>query len=863
MLISVISYAQIDMPLFDYKEKTTYNIGGIKITGAESRDRNAIKSIVGLREGKEITIPGDDIPKAVKALWKLRLFEDVQIISEKVEDDLIFLEIILVERPTLSRYSIKGEKKGQHTNITDIVDKVMNKGSIVTEDLKNLAIQKIKENYLEKGYMDAEIVIEEVEDELKENAVRLVFNINKNERIKISDIVILGNTKYSDTKLKRKLKNTKEKGSVFKKSKLVAADFKEDKAALIAHYNKNGYRDAVIVQDSMVRRIDGDLQLFITIDEGEQYFFRDIDWKGNSKYTSEQLSTVLGINKGDVYNPELLERRLSFSQDGRDVSSLYLDDGYLFFSPDPVETAVDDQHIDMRIEIYEGPQATIANVDITGNDRTHEHVVRRELRTKPGNKFSRSDIIRSQRSLMNLGYFNPETMDIQTPVNQQNGTVDINYALEERPSDQLELSAGYGGAQSGLIGTLGMTFNNFSVKNLKDRSTWSPLPQGDGQKVSVRAQSNGQAFRSYNLTFTEPWLGGKRPTSFSAGVVHSALNFELFGQGRLNITRLFAGIGSQLKWPDDFFSTNTTVTAEFISLEDYNQNASQFFGEDASGNQIAIETGNFRNFSVTQTFTRSSVADPIYPRRGSRVSLSIQATPPYSLFRSGSPTRSLSADEKEQLIAEENFDRGPGNPMTPGEQADLISQAELATKFRWLEYHKWRFNAEWYFNVVDKFVLAANIKLGFLGSYNSEIGITPFERFELGGDGLNNQSVGITGKDILALRGYEVNDFPLNSESGGGGGAIFDKFTLELRYPLSTNPNSAIYVHSFVQGGNTWSSFDEFNPFDLRRSAGFGVRVFLPMFGLLGFDYGWGFDRSVPAGEGFGKFSIILGFEPE
>ena len=860
MLFSVISYAQIDLPIYDYKVKKTYNIGEIKITGAVNRDRNAIKSIVGLRAGKEITIPGDDIPKAIKALWKLRLFEDVQIVQEKIEDDLIFLEIILIERPTLSRYSIKGEKKGQHSNITDIVDKVMNKGSIVTEDLKNLAIMKIEQEYVEKGYMDAEVTIEEVEDELKENAVRLVFNINKNDRVKISDILILGNTKYSDTKLKRKLKNTREIGSVFKKSKLVAVDFKEDKAALIAHYNKNGYRDAVIVSDSVARRIDGNLQLYITIDEGEQYFFRNIDWKGNSKYTNEQLSTVLGINRGDVYNPELLETRLSFSQDGRDVSSLYLDDGYLFFTPDPIETAVENQFIDMRIEIYEGPQATIANVEISGNDRTHEHVVRRELRTKPGNKFSRSDIIRSQRSLMNLGYFNPETMDIQTPVNQQNGTVDINYGLEERPSDQLELSAGYGGATSGLIGTLGMTFNNFSIKNLKDKSTWSPLPQGDGQKVSVRAQSNGRAFKSYNLTFTEPWLGGKRPTSFSAGVVHSALNYELFGSGKLNITRLFAGLGSQLKWPDDFFSTNTTLSAEFITLDEYNQNASRFFAQDNSGNLIAIETGSFKNFSVTQTFTRSSVADPIYPRRGSRISLSIQATPPYSLFRSGSPIVELSPAEKEQIIIDANGDRGPGNPLSPAQEVAIINERELASKFKFLEYHKWRFNAEWYFNMFDKFVLATNIKLGFLGSYNDEIGITPFERFELGGDGLNNQSVGITGKDILALRGYEVEDFPLNNR---GGGAIFDKFTMELRYPLSTNPNSAIYVHTFLQGGNTWSSFRDFNPFDLKRSTGFGVRVFLPMFGLLGFDYGWGFDKTVSSGDGYGKFSIILGFEPE
>jgi len=848
--------AQIDLPIYDYGEKKTYNIGGITISGAESRDRNAIKSITGLRVGKEITIPGDDIPSAIKALWKLRLFEDVQIQQEKVEDNIIFLAIILVEKPTLSRYSIRGEKKNLHTPITEIVDRVMTKGSIVTEDSKELAIQKIKEHYDDKGFLNAKINIEEVVDELKENSVRLVFNVDKGDRVKISDIIILGNRKYSDRKLKRKLKETKEIGAIFKKSKLVAADYKEDKKSLIAFYNKNGYRDAVITKDSIATRIDGNLQIFLTIDEGEQYFFRNISWKGNSKYSEEDLSRVLGIEPGDVYDPELLANRLSFSQDGRDVSSLYLDDGYLFFSADPVETAVDDHDIDMEIQLYEGPQAIISSVNIAGNDRTHESVIRRELRTKPGNKFSRSEIIRTQQSLMALGYFNPETMDIQPVPNQSNGTVDINYGLEERPSDQLELSAGYGGRNNGLIGTLGMTFNNFSLNNIKDKSTWSPLPQGDGQKLSVRAQSNGKQFRSYNLTFTEPWLGGKKPTSLTVGAVHSAQDYESFGSGKLSISRLFAGVGSQLKWPDDFFSTNTTLTLEWINLSNFSGFGSQFFADG-----VAVTTGNFKNFSITQTLSRSSVSEPIYPRRGSRVSLSLQFTPPYSLFRDRKEGE-IDPVDLEIALDREMLIRGPGNPMTSAEIAAFEQELGLADKFRYLEYHKWRFNAEWYFNIVDKFVIASSIKMGFLGTYNDDLGLTPFERFELGGDGLNNQSAGITGKDILALRGYEVNDLPAN---GLGGGSIFDKYTIELRYPLSTNPNSAIYVHTFVQGGNVWRNFKDYDPFEMKRSVGFGTRVFLPMFGLLGFDYGWGFDQVINPGAqgGFGKFSIILGFEPE
>ncbi|NNE26930.1 MAG: outer membrane protein assembly factor BamA [Saprospiraceae bacterium] len=857
-----VSYAQNEdvKGTFDYSDKRTFNIAKITIEGAESRDRNAIKSIAGLREGKSITIPGDDIPKAIKALWKLQLFEDVQILQEKVEADLIYLKIILVERATLSRYSITGENKNKHQDLTEIIDKIIKKGSIVTEDIKSLAKVKLAEYYIDKGNYDAKIEIEEVEDNVKPNSVRLVFDIDKGDRVKIGNINIIGNRRFPDSKLLRKLKNTKVKGTLLKKSKFVQETYKEDKRALIDFYFTSGYRDATILRDSVWRDYNGDLQIVIEITEGDQYYFRNISWKGNSKYTDEQLSNVLGINKGDIYNPELLEKRLSFSIDGRDVSSLYLDDGYLFFSIDPVETAIVGDSIDMEMQIYEGAQATIDKVEIEGNDRTHEHVIRRELRTKPGSKFSRTNIMRSQRSIMNLGYFNPETMNIETPINQQNGTVDIIYQLEERPSDQLELSAGYGGGTSGLIGTLGVTFNNFSIANIKDRSTWSPLPQGDGQKLSLRAQSNSRFFRSYNFSFTEPWLGGKRPTSFTVGAVHSAFDREFFGQGSLNITRGFVGIGSQLKWPDDFFAINSTLTLETIKLKDYD--FGQFFVELDDGRLINIDNGNFKNFSINQTFSRSSVADPIFPRRGSRVSLSIQFTPPYSLFREDNYWL-LDESEKGMLIDAANRERGPGNPLSPTEEDNLILTEENARKFEWLEYHKWRFNAEWYYNIFDKLVIMTNIKLGFLGAYNGDIGIAPFERFEVGGDGLSNQNVGITGKDIISLRGYGVQDNNVDDRGSSinarGGGAVFDKFTMELRYPLSLNPNSSIYVHGFIQGGNAWENFKEFNPFELNRSAGFGVRVFLPMFGLLGFDYGWGFDR--PGGGT--QFNIVLGFEPE
>ena len=836
------------IPAFDYSEIKEYKIGGIEVSGAESRDRNAIKSIAGLQVGKTIKIPGDHIPKGVKALMRLRLFEDVQILQTKLEDELLFLEIILKERPTLSRHSFQGIKKVGHDDLNDILENTISKGSIVTEDVKELSRIKILEYYENKGFLNAKIKIKEFKDEKKENAVRLVFDIDRGDRVKIQELYFRGNEIVSSNKLRRKMKNTKRKKVLLKKSKYIVDDYKEDKNTIINYYNSIGYRNAKIVQDSIWKDAMGQMYIRLDIDEGDQFYLRNIVWKGNSKYTDDQLANIFGIFRGDVYNPDIIQSRLTFSQDGRDVSSLYLDDGYLFFTIDPVETAVVGDSIDLEMQIYEGPQATISDVIIKGNDRTHEHVIRRELRTKPGNKFSRSDIIRSQRELMNLGYFNPETMNIAPQVNQAQGTVDIVYELDETPSDQLELSAGYGGNQ-GLIGTLGLTFNNFSLRNFKDRSTWNPMPQGDGQKFSGRIQSNSRFFRSFNLVFTDPWLGGKRPNSFTAGFVASTYDYEILNSGKLGIYRFFTGLGSQLKWPDDFFSSSTTLSLEFLNLNRYN--FGNFSVEDSN-----IETGNFKNFSIKQVISRSSIAEPIYPTRGSRVTLTLQFTPPYSLFRD---TQGYTSEEVKTRVDDENRRRGSGNLMSESEEAQFVTGIQLSKKYEWIEYHKWRFDAEWYFSLVGKLVIAANAKMGFLGKYNDKLEIAPFERFELGGDGLSNQNAGITGRDIISLRGYETTDIDANRD-GVGGATLFDKFTIEMRYPLSTNPSSTIYVHGFVQGGNAWSDFKKYNPFDLKRSAGFGMRIFLPMFGLLGFDYGWGIDK---LSTNYGKFSIVLGFEPD
>jgi outer membrane protein insertion porin family len=526
-----------------------------------------------------------------------------------------------------------------------------------------------------------------------------------------------------------------------------------------------------------------------------------------------------------VYNQELLEQRLRFSQDGRDISSLYMDDGYLFFNVEPTEVAISGDSIDLEMRMYEGAQATIDKVTIKGNDRTHEHVIRRELRTLPGAKFSRSQIIRSQREIIGLGYFNQEALGINTPVNPQRGTVDIEYKVEEKPSDQLELSAGWGGY--GVVGTLGVSFNNFSVRNIFKKESWSPLPQGDGQRVSIRAQSNGKFFQSYSASFTEPWLGGKRPTSLTVSGAYSKYSNYYATDSYFGIFQGTVALGKRLKWPDDNFITSTSIEYQRYDVNNY---------------QIipGLTNGNYNNISISQTFSRNSISDPLFPKSGSRLTLIVQLTPPYSLI---------------------NGKQYEGKPNSD--------------KFQWLEFNKWRFNAEWYTPVAGKLVLKTSAKLGSLGIYNSHVGYPPFGRYILGGDGLANRQAGLTGNEILALRGYETTDFPSNNQDGtattgvGGGGTTFAKYTAELRYPISLNPSSTIYALLFAEGGNVWSRPQDFRPFDVRRAAGGGVRVFLPMFGTLGFDYGFGFDKpSIDAKidrklTDYARFSIILGFEPD
>ncbi len=817
----------------EYNNKS-YEISGIKVTGNEFSDEKAIIGISGIRVGQKITLPGPDIQNAIKAIYKQRLFTQVEITFANQVGNVVSLEIHVKEKPRYSTHSYKGVKKSTHEDLNVIVSNHLPKNSIFTGEIKEALIDNIQKYFYEKGYLDAKVVITESPDEKKPNTVKLLIDIKKGDKVKIANITFSGNKEVSASKLRKQMSETKRARfwKIFGKSKFEEDKYEKDKASIINYYNSIGFRNADIIGDSIWRIANGKMNIHIDLHEGNRFYFRNISIKGNSLYPEKHIKNVLGIQKGDVYNQELLQKRLSFAQDGRDVSSLYMDEGYLFFKAEPVETAIENDSVDIEIRITEGPPATIDKVIVKGNDRTHEHVIRRELRTKPGQKFSRSDIIRSQRAIMALGFFNPETLGINTPVNPRRGTVDIEYAVEERPSDQLELSAGY--SAYGVIGTLGVVFNNFSTHNFFKKEAWKPLPQGDGQKLSLRAQTNGRYYQSYNASFTEPWLGGKRPTSLSIGGIYSLIDntsLTTTSGGRLSIARLYGTLGSQLVWPDDNFAVSASLNLERIRLKDY----VGFYAGAAP-----VDNGDFYNISLKQTFIRSTVADPLFPRSGSRLALSIQLTPPYSLFRSGWNPDSLS----------------------------------LSDKYRWVEYHKWRFDGEWYLNLVDKLVLSFNAKMGILGYYNKKLKAPPFERFVLGGDGLNNQSFTVTGRDIFALRGYEVQDVKAKTveerrtNPDPEDATIFNKFTMELRYPLSLNPTATIYGTLWAQGGNSWTAFKDYNPFELKRSVGFGLRVFLPMFGLLGFDYGIGFDKpwldpSSTSLSGYSKFSLVLGFEPE
>ncbi|CAA6801398.1 MAG: Outer membrane protein assembly factor YaeT precursor [uncultured Aureispira sp.] len=803
----------------DYKTPETYEIGGIEVQGAVYTDANGIIAITGFSLGQTIRIPSDQIGKAIRNLWKQRLFVDVAINIKNKVGDIVFLEIVVQEYPRFARHGYKGIPKGQHDDANAAVHQYLQKGRAATPAMKYAAINALKELYIEKGFLDVAIEVEEREDALLKNSIRWTFNITKGKRVRIERINFHGLKSAKEGVLYRSMKETKRNNfwALFKPSKFIKKAYETDKNSLIAYYNSIGHRDAMIVKDSVYfvqKKNRKTLQIDVYIAEGNSYHFGAINFKGNTIYPNSVLHQVLGIDKGAVYDKDLFTTRLEFDKNGRDLKTLYMDNGYLFFRANPVEKGIRGDSIDYEVRIVEGPIARIGNVTISGNTKTSEHVIRRALRTLPGNRFSRSDLIRSQRELAALNYFDPETMQINTPVNAARGTVDIEYVLDEKTSDQIELSAGWGGTT--VFGTAGVKLTNFSLRKFFQPKLWNNgMPVGDGQTLSFRIQTNGPAFQSYNLSFTEPWLGGKKPNSLTFSAYYS--NFtngyteESSALRRLQVTGATIGWGTRLKFPDDFFVYQASLNYKKMDLLRWQD--------------LNIPSGTYHNLSFNQTISRNSLDNTIFPTKGANIALNLSLTLPYSLLA------------------------GHNN-------------SEVSTTDELVEYHKWDFTSEWYGKLAKNFVLKLGVKMGFLGYYNPNKGPTAFDRYELGGNGLSNPQT-VQGRDIISMRGYEVGDLSAN----GDGAAIYNKFSVEFRYLISPSPTATIWALAFVEAGDVWSDAKRYNPFKMRRTAGVGVRVFLPMFGTLGLDYGIGFDK--PNLDGvkditkYGTFNIVLGVEPK
>lgn len=875
LLLSYCSGAQgISMPKSSTNSESQtpqkYIIDTVNISGAYFLDADILRLNTGLAKGDKIFLENDpEIAKAIKTLWNLKMFQDVKIIIDKIKGDSVSLNVIIVERPRLSKIIFKGIGKTAETEIKNKINIKDNR--MLTEAFKIEVEEASRKYFAEKGYRNLQVNVQEETDTSQVNSKALTIYIEKGNKVHINAINIMGNENVSDAKIKSKMKGTKEMArlslypanenyvygkskpslksyfkqfgflspsktlerlnpyfryNIFASSKLNNQKFQEDKENIISLYNSLGYRDAQIVADTNYIVENGNLNVDLKIREGKRYYFGDIQWKGNTKYSDSVLSKILNIKKGDIYNRDLLLGKMGSmpSMDGSlDIGSLYMDDGYLFFQVTPKEKSVVNDTINYEIAIQEGPQATIKNITISGNERTNEHVIRRELFTLPGNKFSRTDIIRSIRQISNLGFIDPEKVNPIPKPNYDDGTVDIDYNIVEKSSDQLELSAGFGGG-IGFTGTLGVVFNNFSIRNIARFKNWDPLPMGDGQKLSIRYQSNGLWFNSANLSFTEPWLGGKKPIGLTVSAIYGRQSYSengIYNGGNPNdhYLRNFGGgvsLSKRLNWPDNNFLLSFGLNYQNYFLKDYTYFVSDF------------KNGPANNLFFRLTLARNSVDQPIYPRSGSNINFTFQFTPPYSIF------------------SDKNYEN-----------------MEAKDKYRWIEYHKYRFTAEWYQSIAGNLVLKLAAKYGFLGYYNNTIGYSPFERFSVGGDGLSGFNM-FVGKDIISHRGYETgySDMTNNPITDA---TIFNKYTAEVRYPFSLNPSATIFGLAFVEAANGWYNFSEYNPFKLYRSAGLGVRIHLPMFGLLGLDYGVGIDK-LGTGTKFGgaaKFSFMLGFEPD
>ena len=806
-LLIILSFVQLNFAQnkIDYENPQEYEIAEIKIKGIRYLDKSTLIQISGLSVGQKILIPGDEITEAVKKFWKQKMFSDIDISATKIEDNKVWLEIYLQERPRISEVNFVGVKKSAQEELVERLN--LTRGRQITNDIIITSQNIIKQYYADKGFSRTKVKINQKPDTSFQNATILNVYVNKKTKTKIDEILIENSTVFSDRKFKWKLfKEIKERRwyGLFKPSKYIEKNFITDKENIIAEYNKEGYRDATIKIDSVYDVEKDRVSIYIKMNEGKQYFFRDISWVGNTKYPTSILNTRLRIKKGDVYNKEKLQLRLSGDEDA--VGNLYMDNGYLFFNVMPIETKIEGDSVDIQIVMFEGNKARINRIIITGNDRTNERVIRRELRTLPGELFSRSDIIRSAREIATLGHFDPEKI-VPNPIpNQADGTVDIEYILEERGSDRVEISGGWG--QGMLVGSLGLAFNNFSIQNIFDKDSWRPLPTGDGQNLSLRVQTNGSRYQYYSLSFTEPWLGGKKPNSLSVSLFYNLQSNYYSSDSELRSDAKIAGanigLGRRLKWPDDFFTIYNG-----IGYQQYNLNSWNMFKK--------INDGIYNNVTFKTIFGRNSVDNPLYSRSGSNFSLGLELTPPYTLF-----------NKKE------------------------LASADAQEKYEWIEYHKWTFKSSQFTRIFGDLVLNTRTEFGFLGFYNKDIGYSPLGGFSLGGDGMGYYSYGT---DIIGLRGY-----PNGSLTPDEGGNLYTKYTLEMRYPVILSQSATIYGLVFAEAGNSWEEFRKFNPFNVYRSAGVGVRIFLPMLGLIGLDWGYGFDKLSGTNEPHGsEIHFIMG----
>ena len=831
--------------MVDYNSPKKYIIGGVKVEGTEHVSQQQIIQISGLQEGLEVTVPSDDMSAIVKRLWLQRMFEDVSLSIDSIAPsrDTAFFKIKVIERPRVSRWTFSGVKSGEEKELRERLN--FRRGGEFSEYVSKTATDIIKRYYKEKGFLNVKVDVNTKRDTMVRSAIRVQFAVDRGEKVKIKTITFNGADHVKESKMVRAMKKTRDGRlmNFFSSKKFNESEYVNDKKALISVFNEAGYRDARIVKDTMYYVEPGRLQIDFEIDEGKQYYFRDITWTGNSVFPTEGLNSLLMIEKGDVYDVVTMEKRLygGGKETEGNVSTLYRDNGYLFFNIQPVELNIEGDSVDVEIRIVEGKPATLNNIIINGNDLTNERVIRRQIFTRPGDLFTQTAFERSIREIASMGQFDPEAITdpntgysiIQNPMNN---TVDLVYNVTEKPSSQLELSGGWGG--NTFVATVGVSFNNFSTRRFFDKTAWRPVPLGDAQNLSIRFQTNGTYYTSLSASFSEPWLFGKKPTSLSMSLYYtrqtmSNLYFNILNNEQyMEVYGFAAGLGNRLKWPDNYFVLYNQLSWQTYKLQDWPYN-------------FLFDTGLSHNLSYTLNLSRNSTDQQIYPRVGSDFSFALQLTPPYSLLRK-KDYGLLDADGKPTIVK---------NPK----DIDYNFQTSQ-DRYKWIEYHKWTFKGAVYTQLVGDLVLMARAQFGYLGYYNRKWGYSPFEGFRVGGDGMSGYDT--YGSEIISLRGYENYSLtPLADSDYSSGnyyaGNVYDKFTVELRYPVILQPQSTIYALLFLEGGNAWADIRKFNPFQIRRSAGVGVRVFLPMIGLLGVDWGYGFDNH--DGNGGSQFHFVIG----